>query len=164
MIIMKAATGFNVYVCIHLWSRHRNLPKTPVTALVCLRRRPSCVFFFAFELLGCCGLSCRQGDLNPPPPLFLLSSLMQVVFSSPRAPSFLLWLAQTLHAHTVGHSPRAKGKHGGKVEGRPAARCHNSPGEESAGHSPGGFVGYPQSDCCLWRICCWSGLDCDLVI
>lgn len=47
----------------------------------------------------------------------------------------------THFSQTVGHSPRAKGKHDCKVEHRPVTLCHTSPGEVSAGHSWGGSVG-----------------------
>lgn len=64
---------------------------------------------------SCLVVSYASGFLIPP------------VFSSD-------WLTH-FHTQTVGHSPRAKGKCGWKVEGRPVALCHSSSGEVSAGLS-----------------------------
>lgn len=65
---------------------------------------------------------------------------MQVVFSSPWAPSSLLWLAQTLHTDCRSFTLcQAKAR---LDVGGPAALCHTGPAEVSAGHSQGGLVGY----------------------
>lgn len=125
MIIMKAVTGL---ICTYAFIYEANiLIHQRLLRQHCLSVLSDVWTRDAFELLCCCGLSCRQGNLNTP--CLLLSSLTQVVFWSIWAPSSLLWLAQTLHTLTVGHSPCAKGKHGGKVDGRPAALCHTSTGE-----------------------------------
>lgn len=130
----ESSDWFDMYVCIHLWSKHLNLLKTHVTALC----HPS---FKLWMLLSSCAAD--RANLNAP---VFSCPLLRKWFSGLSGHS-LLWLAQTLHTQTVGHSPRAKGKHDWKVEGRPAALCHSSPGEVRAGHSRGGSVGYPKTAC-----------------
>lgn len=95
---------------------------------------------------------------------------MQVVFSSPWAPSSLLWLAQTLHTDCRSFTLcQAKAR---LDVGGPAALCHTGPAEVSAGHSQGDLVGYlfaisedfficvlvflPSTDTCVITLPIWG--------
>lgn len=84
---------------------------------------------------------------QPENPLLLLCKWFSRLPGPPALSSD--WLKH--YTQTVGHSPRAKGKHGWKVQGRPVLLRQISPGEVSAGHSRGALVNHPQSAFCLWR-------------
>lgn len=118
----------------------------------------------------------QTGRPEHPPPLFSCPLLCKWFSRLPWPPALSPLMGSNNFTHTVGHSPRAKGKHGWKVEGRPAALCHTSPGEVSAGHSPGGLSRLsticllPLKNLLLSTETCVhssrhsvSGLDCDLV-